>query len=140
METLGAAATVAGLVSTVAALATTLSRLLERYRYAALNITLVTGSLWTIKAALEQVEDWRTTAADKTRSSRQLDRDLQISLESCALVVAVIERKLSETDLSRPSFVDKVRYVNLDAIYKDFIAHLDGQIRALHLLLTIFQW
>ncbi|MCJ1477108.1 Ankyrin-2 [Lambiella insularis] len=139
MEVLGTTVTVASLVTSVATLATTLTTLRERYKYAALNITLVTSSLLVIKAALEQIKEWRSTTAEKTRSSQQLDRDLQISLESCALVVAVIERKLSETDLLRPSIVDKVRYMNLDAIYKDFAAHLDGQIRALQLILTIFQ-
>ncbi|MCJ1393407.1 Ankyrin-2 [Xylographa bjoerkii] len=139
MEPISSIATVAGLISTIATLANTLTTLRERYNYAALNVALVASSLWTIKGALEAIAEWRSAAADMTRSSQQLDADLRISLESCALVVAVLERKLAETDLVRPSMLDKIRFVNLDTIYKDFTNHLDGQIRALQLLLTIFQ-
>ena len=136
MEANGAVASVTGLLTSVEHLATTLSNLKERYSYAALNVTLITSSLFTIKAALEAIEDWRKV---ETSRSSQVYLDLEVCLQSCALLVAVIERKLAETDLIRPNFCDQVRFISLDAIYKDFTSSLDGQIRALHLLLTIFQ-
>ena len=137
MEAIGAVASVTGLLSSIAHLATTLSSLKERYDYTALNITIITSSLFTIKAALEAIEDSRK---GETSRSSQIYLDLEVFLQSCALLVAVIERKLAETNLIRPNFWDEVQFVSLDAIYKDFISSLDGQIRALHLLLIIFQW
>lgn len=141
MEAIGAAAAVVGLVSSVARVATTLTNLQQRYSYAALNIAFITSSLWTTKAALEAIGAWRaTTSTDSSQSSQQLDVDLEVSLQAVALLVAVLERKLAEMNLDNPTFMDKARFLALDAIYKDFTSNLDAQIRALHLLLTIYQW
>ncbi|MCJ1400228.1 hypothetical protein MMC11_003432 [Xylographa trunciseda] len=139
MEPISSTATVTGLVATIATLATTLTTLRERCNFAPLNITLVANSLWTIKEALEAIAGWRFKAAELSRSSQQLDADLRVSLESCALVVAVLERKLVETDIVRPSVRDKIGIVNLDTIYKDFTHHLAAQIKAFQLLVKIFQ-
>lgn len=140
MEVIGAAAGVVGLVSSVARVATTLSNLQQRYSYAALNITFIASSLWTTKAALEAIGAWRASSTDTSQSSQQLDIDVDVSLQSCALLVAIIERKLVEMKLDQPTFLDKARFLALDDIYKDFTSNLDSQIRALHLLLTIYQW
>ena len=140
MDVIGGIASVASLVDCVIRLAKTLNDLREKYDYAALNISLVASSLWTIRAALEAIDAWRNSTHDSSQSSRQLDLDLRISLESCAVLVAVIDRKLGETNLTKPSVFDKLRFVSLDSLLKDFTSNLDGQVRALQLLLTIFQW
>lgn len=137
---IGGVGSVLSIVNSVTTLASNLTTLKERYDYAALNITLVSSSLWTVKAALEAIQAWRSTAKDSGPSSEQLDRDLNLTLESCAVLVTVIERKLGETDLTKPTVFDKMRFVNLDNIFKDFAANLDSQVRALQLLLTIYQW
>ena len=137
---IGGIASVTSLVDCVVRLAKTLNDLREKYDYAALNISLVASSLWTIRAALEAIDAWRNSTQDSSQSSRQLDLDLSISLESCAVLVAVIDRKLGETNLTKPSVFDKLRFVSLDSLLKDFTSNLDGQVRALQLLLTIFQW
>ena len=140
MDPFSAVAGTAGLISSVTALATVFNTLQERYQNASLNITLVAGSLWTIKAALDAVQEWRATVVDQSKSSEQLDRDLGLSLESCAVLITVIDRKLGETDLVKPSVLDHLRFVQLDSVFKDFVSNLDGQVRALQLLLTISQW
>ena len=140
MEVIGGIAGVASLVDGVVRLAKTLNDLREKYDYAALNISMVASSLWTIRAALEAIDAWRNSTQDSSQSSRQLDLDLSISLESCAVLVAVIDRKLAETNLTKPSVFDKLRFVTLDSLFKDFTSNLDVQVRALQLLLTIFQW
>lgn len=137
---IGGVASVTSLVDCVVRLAKTLNDLREKYDSAALNISLVASSLWTIRAALEAIDAWRNSTKDSSQSSRQLDFDLSISLESCAVLVAVIDRKLGETNLTKPSVFDKLRFVSLDSLLKDFTSNLDGQVRALQLLLTIFQW
>ena len=140
MDPLSAVAGVVGLIGGVTKVATTLHGLKEKYDYSALNITLVTGSLWTVKAALEAIREWRSTSNDASRPSQQLDQDLKLSLESCAVLVTVVERKLGESDLTNPSVYDRLRFVQLDDLFKSFTSSLDTQVRALQLLLTIFQW
>jgi hypothetical protein len=140
MEAIGTAAGVVGLVTSVIKLTTALNSVRKRYNYAAPHITGITSSLWTIKAALEAIENLRISSKDTSQCSQQLDSDLEISLQSCALLVAVIERKLAETNLAKPTFWDNISFVGLDATCKDFESNLDAQVRALHLLLTIFQW
>ena len=137
---IGGVGSVLGVINSVTSIANNLMTLKERYDYAALNITLVSSSLWTVKAALEAIQKWRSESADSSQSSQQLDRDLSLTIENCALLVKVIERKIGETELANPSVLDRVRFVNLDNILKDFVANLDHQVRALQLLLTIFQW
>jgi hypothetical protein len=138
MEASAATASAAGLIGSVSALATTLRNLKQRYDFAVFNITRAASSLWTAKSALEAIQEWSATAAHSASSSPQLDADISLTLESCAVLVAVIERKLGETDVVK--VFDKSRIVVLDATLKDFTSHLDVQIRALQLLLTIFQW
>lgn len=140
MEVIGGIGSVVGLISSVASAAKTLTNLKERYGYAPLNISLVSSSLWTVKAALEAIYDWRSSSQDTSLQSEQLDGNLSVSIESCAVLVAVIERKLGETDLLNPSVFDKLRFVRLDDVFKDFAGNMDTQVRALQLLLTIFQW
>ena len=140
MDPLSAAASLVGLIAGVGKVASTLNRLKEKYDYSALNITLVSGSLWTVKAALEAIREWRSSSTDTSRPSQQLDLDLKVSLQSCAVLITVVERKLGESDLTRPSVYDKLRFIQLDDVFKDFTASLDSQVRALQLLLTIFQW
>ena len=139
MDGWSAVASVVALIGGVTTVATMLKKLKDKYDYSALNITIITGSLWTVKAALEAIREWRSVTNDTSRPSQQLDQDLQVSLESCAVLVAVVERKLGESNLLKPSVYDKLRFIQLDSLFKDFTANLDAQVRALQLLLTIFQ-
>ena len=140
LELVGGVGSILGIIGGVASLAKTLTTLKERYKYAALNITLVSGSLWTVKTALEAIQTWRSEAQNSSPSSQQLDQDLSFTIESTAVLVTVIERKVGETELTKPTVFDKMRFVQLDDIFKDFATNLDSQVRALQLLLTIFQW
>jgi hypothetical protein len=140
MEIVGGIASLAGLINGVAVIAKSVSDLRERYQYAPLNISLVSSSLWAVKTALEEINDWRSSLNDKSQRSEQLDKNLSVCIESCAVLVAVIERKLGEIDLSNPSKLEKIRFVHLESIFKDFADNLGAQVRALQLLLTIFQW
>lgn len=140
MEIVGGIASVAQLIGSVAFVATQLNNLKERYKSAPLHITLVAGNLWTVKAALEAISAWRKSTTDKSRTSEQLDSDLTLSLEACACLIAVIERKLGDTNLTKPSVFDRAKFVALDDIFKDFAGNLDAQVRGLQLLLQVYQW
>jgi hypothetical protein len=140
MEIVGTIASVASLTAGVTHVATILNNLKERYHYAPLNVTLVAGSLWTVKAALEAIDQWRKTTSDSSETSEQLDKDLTLSLEACACLISVIDRKLKDTNVASPTVYDKAKFVALDAIFKDFAANLDSQVRGLQLLLQVYQW
>ena len=140
MDALGAVESAGGLIASVAGLAIALTSLKDRYSYVAVHITLVASSLWAVRAALEAVQEWRLAAAGTDRTFQQLDHDVAVSLESCAVLVTVVERKLGETGLTEPTVFDKKRFAGLDLMFKDFKAKFEGQVRALQLLVAVFRW
>lgn len=59
--------------------------------------------------------------SEATRSgygSLQLGRDLSLIVESCAVLVTVMERKVGEMDLTNPSIYDRGRFVHLNQVFK----------------------
>ena len=110
----------------------------ESYNNVALNTTLVASQLSTIRAALEAIYEWRASDQDPTGPSRQLDKDLGMSLSCCAILISVIDGKLDDSGYM-PGLKQKIKYLWLEDILKEYISNLEGQVRALQLLLTIFQ-
>ena len=110
----------------------------ESYNKFALNTTLVASQLSTIRAALVALREWRASDHDSTGASRQLDKDLGMSLSCCAILISVIDGKLDDSG-HIPGLKQKIRYLWLENILKEYISNLEGQVRALQLLLTIFQ-
>ena len=136
---IGAVASVIQIVTAVTRLAKNLNEVRESYNNVALNITLVASQLNSIRAALEAIADWRTTTQDTSRTSQQLDEDLAISLNCCAILVTVIDSKLGEAGYT-PGMKQKIRHLWLEDVLKEYLSNLEGQVRSLQLLLTIFQW
>ena len=126
-------------VTAVARLAKSLNEVRDRYNNVALNTTLVASQLNSIRAALEAIADWRTTTQDSSRPSQQLDEDLAVSLNCCAILITVIDSKLGEAGYT-PGMKQKIRHLWLEDTLKEYLSNLEGQVRALQLLLTIFQW
>lgn len=138
MEVIGGVSSIITLVSTITKLAKQLNEVRESYNNVALNVTLVVSQLSTIKAALEALHVWRTNDRDDTDRSKQLDIDLGLSLSCCAILITVIDGKLGESGYT-PGIKQKIRYVWLEDILKEYLSNLEGQVRALQLLLTIYQ-
>ena len=61
-----------------------------------------------------------------------------MSLSCCAILIRVIDDKLDEAGYTS-GLKQKIRYLWLENILKEYISSLEGQVRALQLLLTIFQ-
>ena len=139
MEVVGAVSGVLTVVSAVTKLAKSLNEVRDRYNNVALNTTLVASQLNSIRAALEAIADWRTTSNDNSKPSRQLDEDLAISLNCCAILITVIDSKLGEAGYT-PGMKQKIRHLWLEDVLKEYLSNLEGQVRSLQLLLTIFQW
>ena len=113
-----------------------LNEIRESYNNVALNTTLVASRLTAIRRALAAIADWRKGAANESSHSKRLDEDLAVSLNCCAILITVIDSKLGESAGMRA----KIRHLWLEDVLKEYLSNLDGQVRAMELLLTIFQW
>lgn len=138
MEGIAAAGSILQVIFSVTKLAKQLNEVRESYGSVALNTTLVTSQLSTIRAALEALHDWRSNDREITDHSQQLDKDLEVSLSCCAILITVIDGKLGESGY-KPGVKQKIKYVWLEDILKEYLSNLEGQVRALQLLLTIYQ-
>ena len=61
-----------------------------------------------------------------------------MSLSCCAILIRVIDGKLDESGHTS-GLKEKIRYLWLENMLKEYLSNLEGQVRALQLLLTIFQ-
>lgn len=134
----GGVASILQIINSVTKLAKGLNEVRESYNNVSLNITLVASQLTTIRAALEALHTWRTSDTIETEASKQLDQDLGLSLSCCAILISVIDGKLSESGYA-PGVKQKIKYLWLEDTLKEYVSNLEGQVRALQLLLTIFQ-
>ena len=138
MEVIAGLSSILQVIENVTKVAKRLNEVRESYNNVALNTTLVASQLSTIRAALEALYEWRASDQDSTGPSRQLDKDLGMSLSCCAILISVIDGKLDDSGYM-PGLKQKIKYLWLEDILKEYISNLEGQVRALQLLLTIFQ-
>ncbi|KAL8715445.1 MAG: hypothetical protein Q9220_000779 [cf. Caloplaca sp. 1 TL-2023] len=129
---------VLAIVGGVAKLSKSLNEVRESYNSVALNIQLAAIQLSTIRDALEAIAEWRLNSQTDTKSSRRLDATLAESLKGCAVLITVIDGKVGEAGYT-PGIKRKIRYMWLENVLQGYMSNLDGQVRALQLLLTSFQ-
>ena len=136
----GGVASILQTISCVTRVAKSLHEIRESYQSVALNLTLVESQLASIRAALQAINTWRDSDTSETEASKQLDQDLGLSLSCCAILIAVIEGKLTEAGYHPGAGMkQKIKYLWLEDILKEYVSNLEGQVRALQLLLTIYQ-
>lgn len=117
-----------------------LNEVLENNKDAALNTTLVITQLYAIGAALSGLHTWQSTESKVVKAAPQLKVDVGLSIGSCQILVKVIGSKLSESGWkSGAGKEQKVNYRWLETSLKDIPSQLEGQARAMKLLMTIFQ-
>ncbi|KAL6720355.1 hypothetical protein ACLMJK_002276 [Lecanora helva] len=140
LSIVGGVGSIIQIISSVTKLAKNLNEVRESYNTVALNTTLVASQLSTIRAALEALHTWRSSDTVETEASKQLDNDLGLSLNCCAILITVIDKKLDESGYKPGAGIrQKINYMWLEDILKEYVSNLEGQVRALQLLLTIFQ-
>ena len=139
MEVIGGVGAVLTVISSVTKLTKNLNEVREKYNNVALNTTLIASQLSTIRAALEAIADWRGAIHSSSQYSKQLDEDLAVSLNCCAVLITVINSKVEESGF-RPGMKANIKHMWLEGVLNEYISNLEGQVRALQLLLTIFQW
>jgi len=112
----------------------------ECYNSFALDITLVVSHLSNIQAALEALYAWRVSENSGGEVTKQLDENLDLTLECCAISVHVIESKLLESGyIPGMGIKQDIRYTWLQGELKEHVSNLEGQLRALQFLLSVFQ-
>lgn len=139
MEVIGGLSGVVAIVAAAAKVAKNLNEVRESYNAVALNIQLAAIQLSTIRTALEDIAEWRLNSNNESNASRNLDATLADSLKGCAVLITVIDSKLGEAGFA-PGVKHKIKHLWLEDVLKGYMSNLDGQVRALQLLLTSFQW
>lgn len=138
MEVIAGISSIVQVIDSVARVAKRLNEIRESYNNVALHTNLVASQLFTIRRALEALYEWRSSDRDSTGPSKQLDKDLGMSLSCCAILISVIDGKLDDSGYT-PGLKQKIKYLWLEDTLKEYLSNLEGQVRALSLLLTIFQ-
>ncbi|KAF7862538.1 hypothetical protein EAF04_007411 [Stromatinia cepivora] len=126
----------------IANLLKSLITLRSKYKTASLMVSLLIGQLTTIKAALNEVSDWIATSLRGLAEHEQLIDDLNISLESCHIIMLILDDRV--TQLSRNcmeglNFEGKIKFLWDESEMGEFNNHLNSQINALNLLLSAIQ-
>ena len=139
---IGLAGSIAGLIEVAAQSISTLRTLQHRWKAVDLTISLLISQLTTLRTALNQIEEWTATSLNASQHY-QLIIDLQASLESCEMLLLVIDGQLKGLDWSDSSvlsFESKVKIMLQDKNIKECTNHLGNQSTALNLLLTALNW
>ncbi|KAJ8069479.1 hypothetical protein OCU04_003132 [Sclerotinia nivalis] len=123
----------------IANLLKSLITLRSKYKTASLMVSLLIGQLTTIKAALNEVSDWIATSLQGLAEHEQLIDDLNISLESCHIIILILDDRV--TQLARNcmeglNFEGKIKFLWDESEMGEFNDHLNSQINALNLLLS----
>jgi len=136
-------ASVIGIFDVVTRTISALRKLQQRWISANMTVGALLGQLSTLKAALGQIAKWIETSLVDSIQHHQLVIDLGASLDSCSILVSVMDGYLSELDWDESNsltFESKTRSVLQDGSMKECISHLSHQSIALNLLLTALNW
>jgi hypothetical protein len=122
-----------------------LINLQSKYRSSSLILTLLIGQLTTLKAALNQITEWVSTSLVNIPVHEQLVADIQVALESCQVLILVLEERIEGLELEHNKGRDlnmkgKVGFLLMEDSLTEFNGLLNNQVNALNLLLTAFQW
>lgn len=139
MEVIGGVSGILQVVTSVTTLAKNISDFRAKYKNVGLSTMLVASHLKTIEFALQEIAQLRKKALQSGEQIRELDEGMDVSLNCCAILVTVLENKLGEAN-EQPNTKEKLRYMWLEDTLKEYVSNLEGQVRNLQMLLSIFQW
>jgi hypothetical protein len=146
MDPVSAIGLAGSLVNICDVIAKSLKRLKElqsRYKSASLTVSLLIGQITTVKAALDQITEWVTSSLVDIPRHEQLVADLDVSLESCKLLVTVLEERISQLerdDAANLNVKGKIGFLWEESEFNTFTNHLNNQTHALNLFLTALHW
>jgi hypothetical protein len=140
--TIGIATGIASIVSVIGKSVVNLHRLHQKYQEAEFNITLVSGHLQLVNAALLQVQTFANNLSAASRHS-QLVTHLESALRSCQLLVDHIHDQIAQFVAHEDECLGvakKLLFLFEDQPTRDCLGQLDRVVNALNLCLTVFQW
>src|SRR5690349_18540885 len=114
VSAIGLVGTVVGIVDVIGRSILSLNDLRKRLTEADLTVTLLIGQLNTVKAALNQVQSWMNESLLEDSNHYQLLLDLESSLNSCRLLIGLIDSQISKLEWSEKDalkFESKARIV-----------------------------
>jgi len=140
---IGLAGTLVGITDIVARSLISLVTLQSKYRCSSLVVSLLIGQLTTLRAALYQITEFERSLVG-IPMHEQLVADLQISLESCHVLIIVLEERIKKLgkglDGGSLTAKGKIEFIFEEGGLSDFTNHLNNQVNALNLLLTALHW
>lgn len=142
VSAIGLAGSIVGIIDVATRTISALRALQQRWRVADLTISLLISQLTTLRAALNQIEEWISASLNPIEHY-QLVMDLEASLESCETLLLFIDGQLSHLDWKDSnglSIESKMRVALQDKVVKECATHLANQSTALNLLLTALNW
>lgn len=136
-----------GLVGSILSLADIVTRSINRlsalktkYRQADVSLSALIGTLYVLKAALQQLAE-QHPSTDVLNA--ELDDALTYSLDGCRTIITTLEERLDQLEKrksGRLTSKGKASLVWHDDDIKESLALLDRQVNALNLLLQAIQW
>lgn len=136
---LGAASSVISILDVASRCINSLRAFKQRWDDADMTVTLLISQISTLKAALDHISEWMSTATNKASQHHQLVIDLEQSLYSCKILITFIDDHVSSLvkgQCNELLFDSKAQAMLQDRKMQGCVSHLNNQIAALNLLLT----
>jgi len=143
LSIVGAVSSIVSIIDVATRCISSLRALQQRWTGADWTVNLLVGQLVTLKAALDQIREWSATNLSTEPQHHQLVMDLDTSLESCRLLISVIDSHVSSLEWDEAdtlTFESKMKAVWKDQSIQNCMNHLHHQTAALNLLLTALNW
>jgi len=143
LSIVGAVSSIVAITEVATRCISSLRTLQQRWTGADWTVNLLVGQLATLKAALFQIREWSAENLSTEPQHHQLVMDLDTSLESCKILIAVIDSHVSTLEWDEAdtlTFESKAKAVWKDQSIQDCVNHLHHQTAALTLLLTALNW
>lgn len=142
MEAVGLVGALLGIIDKTARCISSLAEIQQRFKSANLTLELLTGQLFTVKAALSQLCDLIKESLVEEQHY-QLTLDLDVGVYCCNLLTRLLEEqivKLQYIDADELTFKSKVSLLLGSKGTDECLTRLDRQINALNLLITAFKF
>lgn len=139
---LGLVATVGSVVFTIGKSVQTLTTFRQKYKNTELNITLLTGHLRTVRAAISQVQIWAEQGQPCKPRHGQLMVDVEDAVKGCGLLIEQLHNHISKVEWENDEVKmgSKISLLLDDRTTKDFLDCLNHQMTAINLLITASKW
>jgi hypothetical protein len=120
-----------------------LHSLKAKYHDAPLVIATITGQLYMVQAALDQLKIWNKPEYERNPRYQQLALQIDNFLDGFGLLILTLERRLEDFELNGSKTItakQKVMFLWGEKDTSEYSALLDRQVNALNLLLQAVQW